>query len=196
MTRLGVVMTQAVVHHYRRDELLRRLANPFWFQSSGAFPKSRTPPAGDASRGGAQLARGRAEIRGQPHAKQFALPSSAISDYRAFHCAKAKAPSGDGFRRRSSDCPAALPEKPKGLWVSRRSLGSHCWPHAERPHRLVASCIRSFQTIAAVSDIREKFAQLGLDTIVSSPGELATVIKSDIVKWAKVIKDAGIKAEE
>ena len=23
MTRLGVVMTQAVVHHYRRDELLR-----------------------------------------------------------------------------------------------------------------------------------------------------------------------------
>jgi hypothetical protein len=29
-------MTQAVVHHYGRDELLRRLANPFWFQSFGA----------------------------------------------------------------------------------------------------------------------------------------------------------------
>ena len=55
---------------------------------------------------------------------------------------------------------------------------------------------QELSTIAAVSDIREKFAQLGLDTIVSSPGELATVIKSDIVKWAKVIKDAGIKAEE
>jgi tripartite-type tricarboxylate transporter receptor subunit TctC len=50
--------------------------------------------------------------------------------------------------------------------------------------------------IAALSDIREKFAQLGLDTIVGSPEELATIIKSDIVKWAKVIKDAGIKAEE
>ena len=36
MTRLGAVMTQAVVHHYRRDELLRRLANPFWFQAFGA----------------------------------------------------------------------------------------------------------------------------------------------------------------
>src|ERR1041384_5844656 len=35
MTRLGAVMTQAVVHHYGRDELLRRLANPFWFQSFG-----------------------------------------------------------------------------------------------------------------------------------------------------------------
>jgi uncharacterized protein len=36
MTRLGAVMSQAIVHHYGRDELLRRLANPFWFQSFGA----------------------------------------------------------------------------------------------------------------------------------------------------------------
>src|SRR5215212_10589512 len=36
MTRLGAVMTQAIVHHYGRDEMLRRLANPFWFQSFGA----------------------------------------------------------------------------------------------------------------------------------------------------------------
>jgi hypothetical protein len=36
MTRLGTVMSQAIVHHYGRDELLRRLAHPFWFQSFGA----------------------------------------------------------------------------------------------------------------------------------------------------------------
>jgi hypothetical protein len=36
MTRPGAVLTQAIVHHYGRDELLRRLANPFWFQSFGA----------------------------------------------------------------------------------------------------------------------------------------------------------------
>lgn len=36
MTRLGAVITQAIVHHYGRDELLRRLAHPFWFQSFGA----------------------------------------------------------------------------------------------------------------------------------------------------------------
>jgi hypothetical protein len=29
-------MSEAIVHHYGRDELLRRLANPFWFQSFGA----------------------------------------------------------------------------------------------------------------------------------------------------------------
>ena len=36
MTRLGAVMSEAIVLHYGRDELLRRLANPFWFQSFGA----------------------------------------------------------------------------------------------------------------------------------------------------------------
>jgi hypothetical protein len=36
MTRLGAVMSQAIVHHYGRDELLRRVSNPFWFQSFGA----------------------------------------------------------------------------------------------------------------------------------------------------------------
>src|SRR5262245_51728170 len=36
MSRLGAVMGEAIIHHYGRDELLRRLANPFWFQAFGA----------------------------------------------------------------------------------------------------------------------------------------------------------------
>ncbi len=36
MSRLGAVMSEAIVHQYGRDELLRRLAHPFWFQSFGA----------------------------------------------------------------------------------------------------------------------------------------------------------------
>ena len=36
MARLGVVIAEAIVHHYGRDEFLRRLAHPFWFQSFGA----------------------------------------------------------------------------------------------------------------------------------------------------------------
>ena len=36
MTRLGAVIGEAIVHHYGRDELLCRLAHPFWFQSFGA----------------------------------------------------------------------------------------------------------------------------------------------------------------
>src|SRR5476651_2285059 len=36
MTRLGAVICETIIHHYGRDELLRRLAHPFWFQSFGA----------------------------------------------------------------------------------------------------------------------------------------------------------------
>ncbi|MBY4612929.1 DUF763 domain-containing protein [Rhizobium redzepovicii] len=36
MTRLGALIAEAIVHHYGRDEFLRRLAHPFWFQSFGA----------------------------------------------------------------------------------------------------------------------------------------------------------------
>jgi hypothetical protein len=36
MSALGAVVCQAIVHHYGRDEFLRRLAHPFWFQSFGA----------------------------------------------------------------------------------------------------------------------------------------------------------------
>ena len=36
MASLGRVIVEAVVHHYGRDEVLRRLAHPFWFQSFGA----------------------------------------------------------------------------------------------------------------------------------------------------------------
>lgn len=64
------------------------------------------------------------------------------------------------------------------------------------PAPILIKLHREISKIAALSDIREKFAQLGLDTIVGSPEELAVIIKSDIVKWAKVIDDAGIKAEE
>jgi hypothetical protein len=36
MAALGRVISEAIVHHYGAEELLRRLAHPFWFQSFGA----------------------------------------------------------------------------------------------------------------------------------------------------------------
>lgn len=36
MATLGAVVCQAIVHHYGRDDFLRRLSHPFWFQSFGA----------------------------------------------------------------------------------------------------------------------------------------------------------------
>lgn len=36
MAALSATLSEAIVHHYGRDEFLRRMAHPFWFQSFGA----------------------------------------------------------------------------------------------------------------------------------------------------------------
>ena len=47
----------------------------------------------------------------------------------------------------------------------------------------------------ALPDLRAKLADLGMEGIGNSPDELAAVIKSQIPKWAKVIKESGIKPD-
>ena len=47
----------------------------------------------------------------------------------------------------------------------------------------------------ALPDLRAKLADLGLEGIGNSPDEFAAAIKSEISKWAKVIKEAGIKPD-
>ena len=67
------------------------------------------------------------------------------------------------------------------------------------PARTPATIVRKLhlETVKALAlpDLRAKLADLGLEGIGSSPDEFAAVIKSEIPKWAKVIKDAGIKAD-
>ena len=42
---------------------------------------------------------------------------------------------------------------------------------------------------------QERFATLGLDIIASTPEEFGAAIRSEIERWAKVVKEANIKAE-
>jgi tripartite-type tricarboxylate transporter receptor subunit TctC len=44
-------------------------------------------------------------------------------------------------------------------------------------------------------DVKEKFTRTGQDAFGSTPQEFAVLIQSEIAKWGKVIKEAGIKAE-
>ena len=44
-------------------------------------------------------------------------------------------------------------------------------------------------------EIKEKFLNIGTEIGTSTPEQLAQTIKSDITKWGKVIKDAGVKAQ-
>jgi tripartite-type tricarboxylate transporter receptor subunit TctC len=67
---------------------------------------------------------------------------------------------------------------------------------AGTPAPIVGKLYQETVKIAAQPDMREKFTQLGLDAVADPPDAFAAIIKSDIAKWAKVIKDAGIKVNE
>jgi tripartite-type tricarboxylate transporter receptor subunit TctC len=47
----------------------------------------------------------------------------------------------------------------------------------------------------AQTDLRPRLGDLGLEAIGSSPDELAAVIRAEMPKWAKLIKEAGIKLD-
>jgi tripartite-type tricarboxylate transporter receptor subunit TctC len=57
--------------------------------------------------------------------------------------------------------------------------------------RLHAEIVRIFN----LPDVQAKMKTLGLDPILGGPEELAKTQQAEIVKWAKVIKDSGAKAE-
>jgi tripartite-type tricarboxylate transporter receptor subunit TctC len=44
-------------------------------------------------------------------------------------------------------------------------------------------------------EVKEKFATLGVEAVISTPAEFGAYIKSETAKYAKLIKDAGIKGE-
>jgi tripartite-type tricarboxylate transporter receptor subunit TctC len=61
------------------------------------------------------------------------------------------------------------------------------------PPAIVEKVHREALKVLADPAARSKFAQLGLDPVGSTPDELAATIRTDVDKWAKVIRDAGIK---
>src|SRR6478752_935499 len=65
MTRLGTVITQAIVHHYGREDFLRRLAHPFWFQSFGAVMGMDWHSSGITTSVLGALKRGLTPLRGE-----------------------------------------------------------------------------------------------------------------------------------
>ena len=66
---------------------------------------------------------------------------------------------------------------------------------AKTPPAIVARLHAETVKVLAQAEMRAKFADMGSEALSSSPEEFAAFIKSEIPRWAKVIKDAGIKAD-
>jgi tripartite-type tricarboxylate transporter receptor subunit TctC len=67
---------------------------------------------------------------------------------------------------------------------------------AGTPPAIIDKVHRETVRVLALPDVRKRLEELGLDVIGSSPAEFAAVIAKEIPEWAKVIKEAGIKASD
>lgn len=63
------------------------------------------------------------------------------------------------------------------------------------PKAIVTRLNREFLKILAMPDVQEALTRHGLEPTGSTPQEFAAHIKAEKAVWAKVIKDAGIRAE-
>ena len=67
---------------------------------------------------------------------------------------------------------------------------------AGTPPAITDKVHRETVRVLALPDVRKRLEELGLDVIGSSPAEFAALIAKEIPEWAKVIKEAGIKASD
>ena len=94
MARLGAVIAEAIAHDYGRDEFLRRLAHPFWFQSFGAVMGMDWHSSGITTSVIGALKRGLAPLSGElgihvcggrgRHSRQTPLELTTIGDRVGF----------------------------------------------------------------------------------------------------------------
>jgi tripartite-type tricarboxylate transporter receptor subunit TctC len=64
---------------------------------------------------------------------------------------------------------------------------------AKTPAPIVARLNAEVVKIMQSEDMKKRLSDLGANALSSTPDECRAFIQQEIVRWAKVVKDAGIK---
>jgi len=93
----------------------------------------------------------------------------------------------------------ALPEVPTMTEAGYPDIEGEAWfaviVPAGTPKEIITLLHREIVDIIALPDMREKLAALGFEPVGNTPEECAAQFRTEIAKWAKVIRAAGIKAQ-
>ena len=66
---------------------------------------------------------------------------------------------------------------------------------AATPREVVTRLHADINRVLALPEIRTKIADLGAEIVTSTPEQFAAYIKTETAKWAKLIREVGVKPE-
>jgi tripartite-type tricarboxylate transporter receptor subunit TctC len=66
---------------------------------------------------------------------------------------------------------------------------------AGTPKTVIRAIHGEIVKVLALPDVKERMFGLGLEVAGSTPEKLGELVRSDIAKWSKVIREAGVKAD-
>ena len=69
------------------------------------------------------------------------------------------------------------------------------WAPAKTPAAIIERLNQEIVRVLNLPDVKERFFNAGVEPVGSSPEQFAAIVKADIAKLGKLIKDAGIKVE-
>jgi len=93
----------------------------------------------------------------------------------------------------------ALPDMPTMAEAGYPGIEGEAWfaviVPARVPKEIIALLHREIVKTIALPGMKERMATLGFDPVGSAPEECAAQLRTEAAKWAKVIREAGIKAQ-
>ena len=93
---------------------------------------------------------------------------------------------------------AALPDAPS-IGETVAGFGATPWygmfAPAGTPKNITLQIQNDIAKVLDSKDVQEKLATLGCETFKGSGEQLAQIVKSDLVRWAKIVKDSGAKLD-
>ena len=93
----------------------------------------------------------------------------------------------------------ALPDVPTMAEAGYPDIEGDAWyavvVPAGTPKEIIALLHREIVKIVMLPELQERLVALGFERVANTPDEFAAQIKTEIAKWASVIRAAGIKTE-
>jgi tripartite-type tricarboxylate transporter receptor subunit TctC len=93
----------------------------------------------------------------------------------------------------------ALPQVPTAVESGIEGFVVSIWygilAPAGTPREIINRLNSEIKKALASPDLKERLANSGVDPLTSTPEQLASYIKSETVRYAKIIKDSGITAQ-